>query len=252
MRHLDVHVINALGGLARKLEREWNVEKGNAEIIRANAMSAQQEISKLKQKIRTNKERVQELDSDDEIPLGTKSCVVPYNFVGHLLLQGQLNLGTCPLEYNSDYVISSVEKSSSSGTEWLSEELRGSSWRASITSKLFRDINGSATFYSTLALMHKGEVEALRGAIRDLQDMLMVQEQNLARNVGVGGPDARLAQLSNDKARVDELIEVVQHDSLNITFWERLRIFYNLSTFPTAGQIQHFVQTYDSNISMLL
>ena len=252
MRHLDIHVINALGGLARKIEKQWNEEKSNAEIIKANAMSAQEEISRLKIKIRTNKKQVQELSSNDEVLLGTKSCVVPYSFVGHLLLQGQLNLGTYPLGYDSDYVISSVEKSCSSGSEWLSEELRGTSWRASITSKLLRDINGSATFYSTLALMHKREVDALQGAIRDLQDMLVVQEQNLARNAGVKGPDARLEQLSNEKARVDELIEVVQRDSFDITLWEQLRTFYDISAFPTAGQIQHFVQKYDSNISKLL
>ena len=252
MRHLDIHVINTLGGLARKLEKEWSLEKSHADILKANVMSAQEEITKLKNRIRTNEKQVQELGSDDEVLLGTKSCVVPYSFVGHLLLQGQLNLGTCPLRYDSDHVISSVEKSCSNGSEWLSEELRGTSWRASITSKLFRDINGSATFYSTSALMHKREVNALQGIIRDLQDRLVVQEQNLARNAGTEGPDARLAQLSNDKARVDELIEIIQSDAFDMTLWEQLRAFYDTRTFPTAGQIQSYVQTYDSTISRLL
>ena len=252
MRHMDVHVANTLRTLAHGLDKQWSLEKDKAEVFKANAMSAQGEISKLKSKIKTKEDRMRELDSTDEILLGTKSCVVPYSFVGHLLLAGALNLGTRALEYDSDYVISSVEKSCSSGSEWLDEDLRGTSWRGKITSTLFRDINGTATFYTTMQQKHKPEIEALQAAILDLQDMLAVQEQNQTRNTGVVGPDSRLAQLSDNIAKVEELMDVVQRDSLDITLWPQLRGFYTMKSFPTAENIRDFVQVYYANVGRLL
>ncbi|KAI9930763.1 hypothetical protein MW887_011520 [Aspergillus wentii] len=252
MRSVDIHIINALKNLARRLEKEWKLGQNTAETLKANAMSAQREISRLRNRVHMKKEKIAELKTGDEILLGTKSCVERYSFVGDLLFQGNLNVGSRPLEYDSDYIISSVQKSCSGGSKWLDEDLRGTSWRGKITANLFRDIDGTATFYTTSELKHKKEIETLEAAVLELQDMLATQEENLARNTDAGSSDSRLAQLGDNVAKVEELTEIIERDSFNVALWPLLRGFYTQHTVPTFENIKEFVQVYDMNISKLL
>lgn len=252
MRHLDVHVVNTLKDLTHRLDKEWISGKSTAEILKSNVITAQREISKLKIKIETKQAQILALNTDDEILLGKKSCVEHYSFIGDLLFQLKLNLGRRKLTYDSDYVISSVTKSCSGGSEWLSEELRGTSWRAEISGNNFRDINGTATFYTTSKLKNKKEIEALEAAVLDLKDTLVTQEELLLRNSGAESPDSRLAQLGNNIAKIEEITESINRDSFDLTLWPSLRGFYTKHTFPTPDDIKDFVGVYDSNISKLL
>ncbi|KAF9765555.1 hypothetical protein IL306_002146 [Fusarium sp. DS 682] len=172
MRHKDIHVINALRRLEHSLDKEWNQRKGALELVSANTMAAQRETSKLKNKIEARQSQIRALKTDDEILLGKKSCVAHYSFVGDLLIQGKLNLGIQRLVYDSDYEITSVTKVCAPGTKWLNEDRRGTHWRAEIYGNLFRDINGTATFYTTSKLKHKREIETLEESVADLQDQL--------------------------------------------------------------------------------
>lgn len=252
MRHLDIHVINTLKSLSHRLDKDWNQQRSTAEIVSGNALSAQREISKLKTRLEARQVRIQSLKTKDEIILGQKSCVAHYSFIGDLLFQGKLNLGSRVLRYDSDYIISSVTKTCSPGSKWLDEELRGTSWRGEIFGNVFRDINGTVTFYTTSELKHHREIEVLEEAIRDLKDHLATQEEVLARNTGSGTPDGRLQQLGDSIAKIDELIEIVEQETLEVTLWPLLRGFYTKHTFPTPDDMRKFVDVYDESISKLL
>lgn len=252
MRHMDIHVVNALKSLGHRLDKEWNQEKGTVELVRVNAMSAQREVSKLKIKIETRQSQIKALKTDDEILLGKKSCVAHYSFVGDLLIQGKLNLGSKRLSYDSDHIISSIAKTCSLGSKWLDEDLRGTHWRGEIYGNLFKDINGTVTFYTTSKLKHKKEIEALETAVVDLQDHLAVQVETLSRNAGTSGPDARLSQVGDNISKVEEITELVERDSFDVTLWPLFRGFYTKHTFPTPDDIRTFVKVYDEKIGKLL
>jgi hypothetical protein len=252
MRHKDIHVINALRRLEHSLDKEWNQRKGTMELVNANAAAAQRETRKLKNKIEARKAQIRTLKTNDEILLGKKSCVAHYSFVGDLLFQGKLNLGSRLLAYDSDYELSSVTKVCSPGTKWLDEDLRGTHWHAEIYGNLFRDINGTATFYTTSELKHKREIVALEESVADLQDQLTAQTETLERNSGASGPDASLASLGDRVSRVEEITSLVERDSFDVTLWPLFRGFYTKHAVPTLDDIREFVHFYDEDVGKLL
>jgi hypothetical protein len=252
MRHKDVIVVNALRRLGQSLDKDWNEKKGTMDLVKANVVAAQRECSKLQHKIDARQEQIQALKTDDEILLGKKSCVAHYSFVGDLLFQGNLNLGSKHLTYDSDYILSSVTKTCSPGSKWLEEEQRGTHWRAVIYGNIFQDINGTATFYTTSRLKHKREIEALESSVADLRDQLGAQKETLSRNSGASGPDASLARMGDRVSRVEEITELVERDSFDVTLWPVLRSFYTKHSLPTRDDIREFIQFYDEDIGKLL
>ncbi|KAH7126463.1 hypothetical protein B0J13DRAFT_598868 [Dactylonectria estremocensis] len=252
MRHMDVHVVNALKSLGHRLDKEWNQEKGTVELARVNVISAQREVSTLKKKIETRQSQIHALKTNEEIVLGKRSCVAHYSFVGDLLIQGKLNLGTKGLVYDSDHTISSVAKTCSPGSKWLDEELRGTHWHGEIFGNIFRDINGTVTFYTTSEFKHKKEIDALETAVVDLQDHLAVQVETLSRNTSTSGPDARFSRLVDSISKVEEITELIERDSFDVTLWPLFKGFYTKHTFPTPDDIRAFVKVYDENLGKLL
>ncbi|KAK3682368.1 hypothetical protein B0T22DRAFT_521632 [Podospora appendiculata] len=256
MRHRDILVINALTTLGRRQDKEWNREKGTAEVLRMTAASAEREIGKLRNKIEAKQTHLRALKTKDEILLGKKSCVGHYSFVGDLLFQGSLNLGTKELVYDSDYPITSVTKTCSPGSKWLSEELRGTSWRGEIYGNLFRDINGTATFYTTNELKNQKEIRLLESVVADMQDQLDVKEDALARTAelatGGGGLSGRLAELGDNINRIEALTEMLGQDAFDMTLWPAVRGFYSQQNLPTADEIRNFVKVFDDKVGQLL
>ncbi|KAL9032417.1 MAG: hypothetical protein Q9214_007979, partial [Letrouitia sp. 1 TL-2023] len=135
-------------------------------------MISQRHIIKTNKPLAAKKANVKELSSGLEINLGCKSCIENNNFVGNLLMKGELNLGRRRMKLDGEYPITTVYKTCSSGGQWLDEDLRGTSWKAVPTSGLFRDINGTATFYNTSEIKHRAEIRALRYSIDELEDNL--------------------------------------------------------------------------------
>ncbi|KAK3332216.1 hypothetical protein B0T19DRAFT_98312 [Cercophora scortea] len=254
MRHRDVLVLNALTALARRQDKEWTREKGTAEVLRVTAASAQREIGRLRSKIEAKQAHLRELKTKDEILLGKKSCIGHYSFVGDLLFQGNLNLGTKNLVYDSDYPISSVTKTCAPGSKWLSEELRGTSWRGEIYGNLFRDINGTATFYTTNELKNQKEIRLLESVVADMQDQLDAQEDALARTAASGGGavGGRLKELGESINRIEALTEMVEQDAFDMTLWPAVRGFYTQQNLPTADEIRKFVKALDDKVGQLL
>ncbi|CAH0025885.1 unnamed protein product [Clonostachys rhizophaga] len=252
MKHIDIHVSNALKSLQHRLNKSWNEEKGNAETVKANAMSAQREISKLKSKIETRQSRIRLLNTDEEILLGKKSCIENYSFFGDLCVKGKLNLGNFDLTYDSEYPITSVTKTCSPGSKWQHEELRGSHWSGKLFGNLFRDVNGTATFYTTSKLKHQAEIETLEAAVVDLQDHLESQMETLSRNTNGGAPDTKLSRLGDTLARVEEIVEVAERDWFDVNLWPQFKAFYTKHTTPTLDDIRAYVKVYDEDVGKLL
>ncbi|KAJ4250998.1 hypothetical protein NW762_011648 [Fusarium torreyae] len=149
-------------------------------------------------------------------------------------------------------VLPSVTKVCSPGTKWLDEELRGTHWHAEIYGNLFRDINGTATFYTTSELKHKREIAALEESVVDLQDQLATQTETLERNSGASGPDPSLNSLGDRVSRVEEITSWVERDSFDVTLWPLFRGFYTKHTVPTLDDIREFVHFYDEDVGKLL
>lgn len=252
MRHKDILVVNALRRLGQSLDRERNEKKGTMDLVKSNIIAAQRECGKLQRKIDARQAQIQALKTDDEILLGKKSCVAHYSFVGDLLFQGNLNLGSKQLTYKSDYILSSVTKTCSPGSKWLEEEQRGTHWSAVIYGNIFQDINGTATFYTTSRLKHKREIEALEASVADLRDQLVAQKKSLSRNSGASGPDASLTSMGDRVSRLEEITELVERDSFDVTLWPVLRGFYTKHSLPTRDDIRGFIQFYDEDIGKLL
>lgn len=86
----------------------------------------------------------------------------------------------------------------------------------------------------------------------DLRDQLGAQKETLSRNSGASGPDASLARMGDRVSQVEEITELVERDSFDVTLWPVLRSFYTKHSLPTRNDIREFIQFYDEDIGKLL
>ena len=252
MQNFDVYVINALNELRYNLEKDWTQKASTAKDHEQNLFSTQRRLTSIEGRLAAKKERIKEIKSGPDIILGAKSCNEDYSFIGNLLLKGELNVGRKRVEYDSDWKITEVRKSCSSGSKWLDEDLRGTSWRATITANLFRDLDGYATFYTTSAIKNQRELKFLESSVHELEQGLEFHQETLQRNGDAQHIKSGMTQLGEDIEHVERLVEIVRKETFDVTLWPLLRRLYLSHKRPSRDDIQDFLQVYDERIAKLV
>jgi hemoglobin-like flavoprotein len=249
MQHFDVHILNALLELKNTLEKEWAAEKFHASALQQTVMMDQRQLAKNKRRLEQKREQVRELSEGPDIHLGSKSCIEDYSIVGNFLLKGDLNLGKRRMEFDANCEITRVTKTCSGGSKWLDEDLRGTSWRAILTANLFRDIDGTATFYTTSAVKHRSEIRALHAAIAELEENIEDLEAACLRR---SQDDGRAKALGESLAGLGQVIHMIKMDTFSIEIWSRVRSLYLSNRRPSKQEIEIFVSAFDANVAKLL
>ncbi|KID81314.1 hypothetical protein MGU_11313 [Metarhizium guizhouense ARSEF 977] len=246
----DVHVVSALNDLKMNLSRSWNDQKNHAKLIDQIDLEVQRDLARDKRKLDAEEKDLKDFTEGPDVLLGTISAVEDYSFFSHLLLQQQVNLGRKVVTFDSDYKITNVEKSRSGGSQWLDEKLRGTSWEAIITSGWFRDIQGSATFYTTSKIRHADEIALLKRHIEDLKENVNRHNEKLGRSARASQDS--IVALGEQIEALDALIQTVNSEILDISLWPKLKVFYSLEGRPMKHDIRGFVTVYNSELGKLV
>ena len=211
MWNVDVHILYALERLHNQLKDMWDTEVAAVNKSKATALRTSREIQRLATKLHTYQSQLDELDTGSNINLGTKSVAVDYSILKTLLFKGNLWLDDRDVSFDSDTPIAHVEKSVTGGSRWLDEDLRGTSWRGTLTSGMFRSINGTVTCYTTSRLKHGRGIELLKSNISDTAQTKGFHEDILKEAGGQTGAglDVKVARLGEDVERCAGLIETV-------------------------------------------
>ena len=254
MWNIDVHILYALERLHNQLKDAWNDEVAVLNKSKATALRTSREIQRLATKIATHESQLEELNTGSDINLGTRNVSVEYSIFKTLLLKGELWLDERPVTFDSDTPIAYVEKSATGGSRWLDEDLRGTSWRSTLTAGMFRSINGSVTCYTTSRLKHKREIELLKSNISDTTQTKVFHEDILNEVGGETGAglEAKSVKLGEDVEKCAGLIETVNKETFDVALWPLLRRFYVGHQAPSRDHVHDFVQVYNPEIANLL
>lgn len=248
MVDLDAHVLNTLNDLKMGLERSWNEQKSHAKTIDQMNYDLQRDLAKTKRKLEVKEARLNKLRTGPDIILGTKNAVEDYSFFGHLLLQQQVNLGRKDVSFDSDYKITQAVKTCAGGSQWLDEELRGTSWRAVITSGWFRDIKGSATFYTTSRIRYAEEITMLERSVEELVDSINDMTETLGKRSQTS--KRGIVELGEKIEAVEALVQSVKSETLDVVLWPQLRVFYSFEGRPMRHDIRGFVKVYNEELAL--
>lgn len=166
-------------------------------------------------------------------------------------MKGELWLDDEMVTFDADCPISDVEKTATGGSKWLKEDLRGTSWRATLTAGAFRSINGSATLYTISRLKHRREIEMLKDSIVDTSRSKEFHEETL-RESGTGDLDMKVEKLGKDVERCPGLVDIIKRETFDVGLWPILKRFYVNHGQLTRDHIRDFVEVYDREIAALL
>ncbi|KAK3329986.1 hypothetical protein B0H66DRAFT_42635 [Apodospora peruviana] len=253
MTTLDTKVLLALTRLQASLKRTIDKTMADASRSKTQLLRGKRELHRLTSKLAEYQAELAQLDQPSEIVLGTKTVAEAYT-LETFFVDGKLWLDKRDVSFDSDCVISHVQKSAGRGCRWLDEDRRGTTWRATLKSSIVRSMDGEATFYTTSQLKHKGEIRLLNGQIKDLKDAIAFHTHSLAETEqeGAEGLGAGVEKLGLDAERVARTIEVVQRDSFDAGLWPVLRKYYLGRDVPTVTDVVEFVRVYDPETAVLM
>ncbi|KAK0741548.1 hypothetical protein B0T18DRAFT_449860 [Schizothecium vesticola] len=254
MINMDTHVILALTRQSTHLKVRLASELAAASKAKTQVLRTKREIARLRARAEEHAAELAQLDTDEEIVLGRKTVAEDYT-LGTFFLEAQLWLDKRDVSYDSDCTISRVVKTTGTGCRWRDEDTRGTAWRATLSSMIFRSISGSATFYTSSRLKHQSEIAQLRGRLRDANDAAAHHEDMLSEfgADGEGEDMVGLAErLQNDVDRCDRTMERVQRNTFDACLWPTLRRFYMSRTQPSRADVVDFVQVYDPETATLM
>ncbi|KAK0636074.1 hypothetical protein B0T17DRAFT_612858 [Bombardia bombarda] len=252
MIHMDSHVLLALTRLQTTLKERLAREMAVASRSKNQMLRIKREVGRLRTKLAEYEEELAQLDTKAEIVLGSKTVGEDYS-LETLFYGGKMWLDKRDVSFDADCVISEVTKTTGSGCRWRDEDLRGTTWRATLKSSIFRSISGSATFYTSSRLKYRGEIAHLRGRVRDTRESIEHEGEMLREFDGVEDEvDALAERLGADVDRCAETMERVQRDTFDASLWPVLRKFYQSREAPSMTEIVDFVQVYDPETAALI
>ncbi|PNP78512.1 hypothetical protein FNYG_08142 [Fusarium nygamai] len=129
-----------------------------------------------------------------------------------LLWEGMLWLDKRDVSFDSDCSITKVQKSMGSGRKWLDEDGRGTTWRATLKSGIFRSMEGSATFYTTMQRKHHGEIQTVKSRLSHGKETIAFHEDSLQ---GLGPLDGKDAE--RDTSATASLLTLISPTLLRFT-----------------------------------
>ena len=254
MDQVDIHIVLILTQLHGRLKSAWTDELAKVSKNKAAALRLSRQIDHLQNKLEEYEAERGELDTNSQINLGTQYYSVDYG-LKNLLFKGELWLDEKNVSFSSDYRITDVEKSATGGSKWLDEDLCGNSWRGTLTASMFRSINGSATFYTTMKIKHAGAIAALKRHIEDTKlQKGFLEDQLRAGGDGEDLQDRKAVGFGRDAERCEKTIERIKKESFEIVLWPLLKRFYvDLERAkPTRKGIVEFVRVYDEGVAEAL
>ncbi|KAF5581821.1 hypothetical protein FPCIR_9929 [Fusarium pseudocircinatum] len=251
MVNVDAHMLLALQRLQSRLQKRLDDAIAAADKSKSAILRTRREIARLQAQQSECRERLNELDRDAEVVLGTKTVAEDYG-MKELLWEGMLWLDKRDVSFDSDCGITKVQKSTGSGCKWLDEDRRGTTWRATLKSGIFRSMEGSATFYTTMQRKHHGEIETLKARLSHGKETIAFHEASLQGSDPIDGKDAEAEMLAEHHDRCTATIERIKKDTFEAALWPLLRQFYVSHHKPSNSDIADFVEVYDPKTSELL
>lgn len=251
MYNVDAHVLYALERLQNQLKNKWISEVALVNESEVNALKNLREIQRLNTKLEICKLDLEEKDNSSNINLGTKTLSEDYGIFKTLLLKRQLWLQERILQFDAVVQISHVHKSATGGSKWQSENLGEKSWSAVLTTGIFQNMNGSATFYTTNRLKYRREIELLNDRIADLKETKEFHEDTLATIEG-RRLSTSAVKLGEEVEKCGGLIQRIERETFEIILWSLLKRFYVLPQPPNRDQIYEFVKVYEPDVAALL
>jgi hypothetical protein len=249
MTQFEIHIHNALGKLANTLQRQWHEEKLAATLEEKATMDTQLEITRLKTEIADLRDDLSTLQFDAPIVLGTKAVKENFGFFKNFVFLGQIELGTRKIEYDSDSPISYVSKSVTGGSKWLSEDLRRTSWKGVLTAGLFRSINGTATFYTTIALKNRDQIQELQATCKAKEAQVAYLKPKIDEHKE--DKSVKSTKLGEEMEKCKSLMSILEKDTFEMQLYPLLRRFYCAGGAPSRNEIHDFVKVYDSFVAEL-
>jgi hypothetical protein len=251
MKNVDAHVQNALNELKITLSRDRQKEDSVGTLFQHNAAFHQSEISRLKVRIETVSTQVESLAQGDPVLLGKRSWSDDYT-LQKTLFKGQLGLDDKEVEYVSDYHITKVTKSKTSGCQWANESLQGNIWKATLKAGTLRHLSGSATFYTESGIYNRKVIDVLINMTKDLGETISVHEQAIELNRAGEQFNANAATIGERLGKIEKLLSTVAAEEFEMSLWPVLKAYY-ASTKPLSHyQVREFIRVYDEDIAELL
>lgn len=251
MVNVDTHVLLALERLQSRLRKRLDDELAAADKYKNAILRTHREIARLKAQQDECREKLDKLDCDAEVVLGTKTVAEDYG-MKEFFLEGTLWLGNRDVNFDSDCGITKVQKSAGNGCKWLNEDQRGTTWRATLNSGILRSMEGSATFYTTMRRKHSGEIETLKARLWHEQEAIAFHEASLQSLGSLDDRDAATETLAEHVDRCASTIERIKKDIFEASLWPLLRQFYVSHKKPSNSDIGDFVKVYDPKTAELL
>ncbi|KAF3922262.1 hypothetical protein ABW20_dc0103520 [Dactylellina cionopaga] len=247
MQEIDVHITNALADVKRNLKNQLEGAKAGLAIAEQRDMEDGMEIGSMKRKLANVKEDLQNYENGPDIVLGSISIQEEYSFIDNLIFSGELGLEGRAVAFDADCPIGYIKKSTSGGSKWLAESQQGSSWRAFITTGLFNDIKGSATFYVKSAERYRTEIRVLRESRGSLEDRLHQLE---ARKSSASAIQKNAQKLSGLFEQCNDLNVTASKDTIDMTLYPKLRpIYLTKEVALSRGEIFEFLTVYDKDLA---
>ncbi|KAI7760708.1 hypothetical protein LZL87_007920 [Fusarium oxysporum] len=251
MVNVDAHMLLALQRLQSRLQKRLDDGIAAADKSKSAILRTRREIARLQAQQGECRERLDELDRDTEVVLGTKTVAEDYG-MKELLWEGMLWLDKRDVSFDSDCSITKVQKSTGSGCKWLDEDRRGTTWRATLKSGIFRSMEGSATFYTTMQRKHHGEIQTMKARLSHGKETIAFHEASLQGLGPLDDKDAETEELAGHLDRCTATIERIKKDTFEAALWPLLRQFYVSHRKPSNSDIADFVEVYDPKTSELL
>ncbi|KAF5021793.1 hypothetical protein F66182_6168 [Fusarium sp. NRRL 66182] len=252
MTTLDTKVLLALTRFQAEISKILQDKMEAASRASNQLFKGKRELSRLESKLSDHQEDLRRLDKPNEIILGSKTVAEEFT-LETLLVDAKLWLDKRHVSFDSDCIISKVQKSAGQNCKWLDEDCRGTTWRATLKSSLIRSMYGSATFYTTSQLKNRGEIRMLRDRIKDMQDSISYQTDSLAELDETEKLGADVEKLRTDAERVARTIETIQRDSFDAGLWPVLGKYYLAkNSMPSTTDVVDFVKVYDPDTAMMM
>ncbi|KAF5684303.1 hypothetical protein FCIRC_4006 [Fusarium circinatum] len=251
MVNIDAHMLLALQRLQSRLQKRLDDGIAAADKSKSAILRTRREIARLQAQQSDCQDRLDELDQDTEVVLGTKTVAEDYG-MKELLWEGMLWLDKRDVSFDSDCTITKVQKSTGSGCKWLDEDRRGTTWRATLKSGIFRSMEGSATFYTTMQRKHYGEIETMKSRLSHGKETIAFHEDSLQGLGPLDDKDTQTEILAQHLDRCTSTIERIKKETFEAALWPLLRQFYISHRKPSNSDIADFVEVYDPKTSELL
>jgi hypothetical protein len=252
MCYMDGFILSALSSLKIKLEKRYDSEIASSKQAKQDMFKKLRDISAKRTLLTAYQNELKDLKSSTSILMGNVGVDEDFGFLDDVLWKRRLRLDAVPLSFNGDYTIDEVRKTLGTGCKWQNEQQQGTIWQGTLSSGRFKNLVGSATFYTTGALKYREKISHLETESARLEGQLEILSHEFDGGDPVIPDDtAKLVQLDNDIKGCAKLIGDVEKQTFDMQFYPRLKHVYALDAKPSQDDVFHFIKAYDASLADL-